>query len=242
MAQTPAPHSPSVHPELVAWERTLAELVLEWHLVRPEPPAAFSLADAERQLGQLRREQDGLLEQGRWLRGPRTALQVLGLQHDELTLSRCLAWLLRPEGHHRAGDFVLRRVSSLAGLPADVAISGVFVRLEDRRATMEPEEGDPLTTVADIVVYADTFTLVVESKVFAIEQPRQLDRLRRAWGLDRQPAFLLVTPEGYVQESSGRGGEWHQTTWSQIGGTLRSDLPLDATAEAHAIVNSLLEV
>lgn len=226
----------------VGWSQTLESLLEEWQAVRSVAPPEFVLPEAERCFAEMCRERADLLDAGRWRAGPWTALQVLGLQHDERTLSRCLAWLLRPDGHHAAGDRLLRRTAALAGLALDGGPAAAVVRVEERRMTSAPRSLEPRTTIADIVVYAEDFTLVVESKVLPAEQPGQLRRLRSTWRRDRQPAFLLVTRTEHEQRSHGEGERWPAVTWQQLGRALAQELPPQAAAEARVIISSFSEV
>ena len=49
---------------------------------------------------------------------------------------------------------------------------------------------------ADLVVWGEDFTLVIENKVDATEQPRQCDDLYANFKNEKAPTFLFLTPDG----------------------------------------------
>ena len=59
---------------------------------------------------------------------------------------------------------------------------------------------------ADLVVWGRNFTLVIENKVDALEQPSQCDDLFENFKNEKKPLFLFLTPEetiyGHSRSSS----------------------------------------
>jgi hypothetical protein len=221
------------------WQSDLDELANEWAPLRPPPPPRWSQAEAEQRLLALRAEQQRLIAGGAWLGGPYTVLEILGLAADELSVSRLLAWLLRPDGRHGLHDMPLRHVLALAGAPATGELDPVRIQLEEPRETVDPDPLDPLVTRADVVVYTRHATLVVESKVYAPEQRHQLDRLKRTWHDSVAPAFLFVTRTPTVQLTSAGEGAWHAVTWSDLAAGLLAACPPGTGVEALAVLNNL---
>jgi hypothetical protein len=98
-----------------------------------------------------------------------------------------IAWLLDPYGRHGLGSSVLRRLLSLT-FPE--VLEQTFHVLAVER---EVARGD---TRADIVVWASTFTLVLENKVDAAEGIRQCDRLYERFSEETGPLFVFLSPSG----------------------------------------------
>ncbi len=161
----------------------------------------------ERRFASARERQAELVSAGTWRGGPRTLLGALNLQDRELILTAGLAWLLRPDGHHGLGDSFL--VALVARLDMDdvVTTDAVQVRLEETRRD----------TRADLVVYSNTWTLLVEAKVFAVEQPEQLDRLHALWADDPDVRFVFLTSGSRVPYTNVKSHDrWTLLTWSDV--------------------------
>lgn len=157
-------------------------------------------------LGTLAREQHELVAAGTWRGGPPTLMAALGLQYRELAVTAGLGWLLRPDGQHRIGARVLDGVLARLGLAAS-ALGSVRVVLEEQREQ----------TRADLVVYGTDFTVVVEAKVFAMEQPEQLERLEAHWAHEPGPVFVFLT-RGHRVPTTARpdGAHWHGLSWADV--------------------------
>lgn len=161
----------------------------------------------------MRAVQEQLVNRGAWRGGPRTLLAAIGVQYLELPLTTGLAWLLRPDGHHGLGSSLV--VSLLDHLcpeaPRTVDASQVRIVREETRAD---ERGE---TRADLVVYGTDWTLVVEAKTFAVEQPEQLDRLYRLWADEPDPQFVFLTRGNRDQKTAEvSAGRWTPLTWEQV--------------------------
>jgi hypothetical protein len=149
-------------------------------------------------------EMADLRSAGRWLGGPRTLLQALGLHHDELRLTAGLAWLLDPEGHHRLGDRVLR---------------GFLQRLDVQVPRLHPvriarEEARNVTR-ADLIVRLPGATVLVEAKVWAGEQLTQCTRLAQEWA-DESPVLVFLTRTGKPPETAGPDSSWQCLRWADV--------------------------
>ena len=223
-----------------SWDQRLGVLAAEWARLRPPPAPPWSFDDAEQRMSAMLAERQDIVRAGHWLGGPATVLEALGLARDELSASRLLGWLLRPDGRHRLHEAPLRHLLALAGADgAHSPLDPVRVVLEESRETVGPVDGDPPVTRADLVVYARRCTLVVEAKVYAPEQRNQLDRLKRTWRDSPAPAFLFITRRSTVQLSSTVEGPWPAITWRELAEGLAPACPPDAPAEVTAVLNSL---
>lgn len=162
----------------------------------------------EARIRTMRARRDELVAAGLWRGGPRTLLAATGAAYQEQTLTAGLAWLLRPDGHHGLGFAVLDRLVRELGITRAATVrGGVRVETEDQRAE----------TKADLVVYGDDWTIVVEAKTFAAEQPEQLDRLHRRWRHDPAPRFVFLT-RGARRPRTAResAGLWRPLTWREV--------------------------
>ncbi len=185
---------------------------------------------------EMQEAQRRLADQGLWLGGDRNLLQVLGLTRDELAHTRLLAWLLRPDGHHRAGRAALFALGAAADVPESLLMGEVRVVLEEERKTVDRQEGEPTTTRADLVARTPRATLLVEAKVDALEQPAQLDRLRRTWAGEPDLHVLLVARSSHQQVTSNDGGRWPATSWAKLAEAVAQQVPSPRTAELEAVL------
>lgn len=176
--------------------------------VEQERQATSALVERwEASAATLAKEEAALTAGGRWRGGPRTLMAALRLQYRELPLTAGLAWLLRPDGHHGLGTLALDALLRHLGLPACEAPNRVRVALEDHRED----------TRADLVVYGSDFTIVVEAKIFALEQPRQLERLESLWEHDPGATFIFLTRGERPPTTARAGGaQWHALTWTDV--------------------------
>lgn len=116
----------------------------------------------------LRQERDRLRGEGRWVGGPADLMSVLGVARSELRHSAALAWLLNPAGQHRLVPAFLEAILEHCFGPGDHGpLASTRTDCEVRRPQC----------IADIVVWAESFTLVIENKVDAAEGHRQCQRI-----------------------------------------------------------------
>ena len=150
----------------------------------------------ERALARMRSVEQGLRSEGRWTRGPADLLSVLGRRHRETYHSKAIAWLLDPLAPHGLGDRFLQAFLGLIGEGRGVKLDLVRVATEVFRRV------DTGTCRADVVVWTEAFTLIVENKVYAAEQvyakgkEHQCDRLHTAFGEEPNPLFVFLTLGG----------------------------------------------
>ena len=145
------------------------------------------LADWNDAMSEMRRQHDRLVSEGQWVTGPADFLDIIGLARDENTHSRMLKWLMTPMARHGLGCGLVRRlVEHCLGesVPAPIAVERVvFSHWRNDRE-------------ADLVAWGHNFTLIIENKVDAAEQPDQCDDLYENYKAEFAPLFLFLTPDG----------------------------------------------
>lgn len=178
-----------------------------------------------------------LIEEGRWLSGPRDLMSILGETDLELPHSAVVAWLLDPTGRHGLGTALLRRILR-AGWPEDPApeLAGAIVRRE------VPRDDGVRPTRADIVVWMDRTILVIENKVWAPEDPGQCEALHRTWVSEADDVrFLLLSRDGhlpYTAESPEARTAWRATSYRHVAGILDE---LMVPTAAHTATMAVLQ-
>jgi hypothetical protein len=187
----------------------------------------------------LRRLEEQLVAAGQWAAGPATMFAALGLTGQELANCRFLGWLLDPLAPHGLGTRLLQRLlthlNNLIGedrLPTASTTARTTVVLEDARTG----------TRADLVLYGVGWTVVIEAKLGASEQPEQGMRLAREWP---DATYVFLTRRGRPMETAG-DHDWTATTWTAIRQLVADTLheasppPTDATATARSAVRDYL--
>lgn len=124
---------------------------------------------------------------GAWVHGPADFFGILGRNRDELSHSAMLAWLLDPDGRHGLGRALLDRV--IADCFPDLDAASIRIRSVET----EVQRGE---TRADIVIWGDTATIIIEVKIDAGEGIRQCDRLYERFSDEPGVRFLFLTPSG----------------------------------------------
>jgi hypothetical protein len=130
----------------------------------------FDLGSEQARVDVLRQLESQLVAEGRWAAGPFTMFEVLGLTRHELANCRMLGWLLDPLAPHGLGTRSLQRflahLNELAGedrLPTEATVARTTIVREEARSS----------TRADLILYGVGWTVVIEAKVGAGEQPEQ---------------------------------------------------------------------
>ena len=123
--------------------------------------------------------------------------KVLGLSSKELIHSRFIAFLLNPKSDHGCGDFFLNKFIELlnkkdANLGAD-----------NQWESIKREKGSRNGRV-DIFIKNKTSErhIVIENKIYAIDQPRQMKRYRDA---NREAILVYLTLDGRKASSRSIG-------------------------------------
>jgi hypothetical protein len=225
----------------------LSEVKAEWlALIRPTAP------DSER-FGALKQEADEIIRSGRWVSGPDDLMSVLGRQRDELMHSRVIAWLLTPTGKHGLGarflDALIQHVWPEEG-PLTTAL--VTVATETTRSAAD-ESGESREARADIVIYADTVTIVIENKVDAGEGIDQCERLYWSWAdQPTETRWLFLSPTGrepVTVVSAQAKAAWKAISYGALHAVLEKVLSSVVTANdksgratAHAYLSTLTKL
>ncbi len=137
----------------------------------------------------LRAEQEGLLDQGRWVSGPASLLSVIGQSRRETYHCRVLAWLMDPTGRHGLGIHFLELFLRECFPDEEFDSKG----LGKATVVCEVPRG---RSRADIVVSLPGSTVVIEAKTDAEERPRQCDDLYADFGEEMDPHFVFLSPRG----------------------------------------------
>lgn len=167
-----------------------------------ESPTPDPLAEWRAALAVMQAHAEQLREQGTWRTGPAGVLDIVGRAATEATHSRILAWLLAPDQQHGLGPAFLRallqwiQAQQSHPLPA---VNWDSVRVETEVARIEAR--------ADIVLWSDQLSIIIENKVYASEGPAQCARLARAFSSVRAPIFLFVTVQGEPPRTEGEAPE-----------------------------------
>jgi hypothetical protein len=176
------------------------------------------------------------------LRSPMEALErsgafadpwvAAGLKRDEVKNALALRWFLDPKGNHGCDAGLLRYVLQRAGLePSDQDAAGRWARC---RVSVEECLSGDRTSRVDIQIDDPAFFVVVEVKIDAPEQPRQLERYcdlaaARA-GSGRPWAVVFLTTSGRAPSTGGtRSVEIVSISWKDLAAGLRRavrDAPL----------------
>ena len=145
------------------------------------------LSDWRGAIHRMQSQHDRLVASGRWVTGPSDFLGIISLARHENTHSRVLKWLLTPTARHGLGCSLAGRfVEHCVGKPPGKPLAVKEVTFSEWRHGRE----------ADLVVRGDGFTLIIENKVDAGEQPRQADDLYANFKSEPAPLFLFLTPDG----------------------------------------------
>ena len=171
---------------LADWHSTIRSMEHEWCEIAARRTKTL-LGEWHEAMAAMRCQQERLVSDGLWLTGPSDFLSIVGRARHENTHSRMLAWLLTPTARHGLGSGLFRRfVEHCTGetVPAQLAV---------RRVAFSEWRND---READLVAWGRNFTLVIENKVDASEQPSQCDDLLENFKNEKRPLFLFLTPDG----------------------------------------------
>ena len=172
--------------QVLSWEVNIRAMEREWSEMAARRTKTL-LAEWQEAMTELRCQHDRLVSDGVWLTGPSDFLDIVGLARHENTHSRMLAWLLRPTARHGLGSALVERlVEYCTGKPRSGPLAVRKVVFSEWRNDRE----------ADLVVWGRNFTLVIENKVDASEQPSQCDDLFENFKHEEAPLFLFLTPDG----------------------------------------------
>ena len=196
------------------------------------------LAEWHEAVAAMRCQQDRLVSDGLWLTGPSDFLDIVGLARHENTHSRMLAWLLMPTARHGLGwGLIGRLVDHCTGETASPPLAVRRVAFSEWRNERE----------ADLVVWGRNFTLVIENKVDASEQPGQCDDLFENFKNEVEPLFLFLTPDGrkpHTATTPRSQRAFRTLSWPEVRAMLETALnelrPKPGVAPALEVVRNYL--
>ena len=151
-----------------------------------------------------------------------------------------LAWLLTPTGRHGLRNLLVARFVNHydsqhgnAYQPQARPIVRTVSRFSRGRDNRE----------ADVVVWGEGFTLVIEMKVDAGEQEKQCDDLYENFKAEPGPRFLFLTRTGYKPETATTPDAkryWKTISWPQVRCLIEDALndPVSKQGGAVAIVKN----
>jgi hypothetical protein len=176
------------------------------------------VADWRDAMSAMRRRHDRLVADGLWVGGPSDFLGIIDQARAENTHSRMLAWLLNPTRRHGLGFGLVRRLlEHCSGEPVPAAPAVRTVKFFEWRHDRE----------ADLVVWGEDFTLIIENKVDADEQPDQCDDLYENFKNESAPLFLFLTPDGRAPctaTTPGAKRAFRTVSWPEVGAMIDASL------------------
>lgn len=172
--------------QILQSEEQFREMEREWTAIGRRDLARL-MAAWQARMAATAVEYEGLVTKGLWVSGPADFLGIIQRQRDELAHSRLLAWLLTPTARHGLGSALLSRL--LEHCRESPTLAPPLVRAVTCEYTRN-------TRRADIIVWGDDFTLVIENKVDADEQPAQCDDLYANFKNEPGSIFVFLTPHG----------------------------------------------
>lgn len=192
------------------WEADLTRLEVEWSSYADPPEVSAGVPSTwAAEIASMAADQQRLELAGAWLSGPRDLLSIVGLQRWERAHSAALRWLLDPAGGHGLGARLLDRLLGRLGLaPSDPS--------QPVRVTIEEDGG---TALVDVLVRSESWTLVIEVKIDAVEQRQQAYRLWNDWHGHPMARFVYLTPSGRpttTHESDECQAAWWTVRWRDV--------------------------
>ena len=230
--------------QMCRWEEAFRVMECEWKKIHQQKMASDMIRWEER-FAKMNDEYQRLVSCGQWVSGPSDFLSIIGRQEDERTHSRMLAWLLTPTGRHGLRNLVLMRLLQHYDSKRGDA--------EAMQAQSISRAADCLYNVecscwrnnreADIVVWAEDFTLVIEMKVNAGEQEKQCDDLYENFKAEPGRRFLFLTRDGEKPETATTPDaqrEWETISWPKVRCMIEGALndPVSKKASALSIVEN----
>ncbi len=219
------------------WEARFHAMEREWGEVSMHRTRVL-MAAWRGAMSEMRRQHDRLVSDGRWVTGPSDFLAIVAQARAENTHSRMLQWLLKPTGRHGLGSGLVRRLMEhCTREPAPASLAVRDVAFSQWRNDRE----------ADLVVWGEDFTLVIENKVDATEQPRQCDDLYANFKNEKAPQFLFLTPDGCKPSTATTPGArraFKTLSWPEVRTMIETALnesrPPSAGAVAVDVVGNYL--
>ncbi|MDC9616091.1 PD-(D/E)XK nuclease family protein [Xenorhabdus khoisanae] len=153
--------------------------------------------------------------------------EVAGLKRKEMRNTAVLAWLLDPRGTHGFGELPLKALLQIIHTSKKEIFPVVFDR--HCRVQIETSPCGDSTNRVDIEIDADNFFLLIEVKIDATEQDKQIERYcldaekragKRPW------AVVFLTPHGKKSLTSGSNNNHYISclSWHHLATSLESTM------------------
>ena len=213
-------------------ESQLSVLATEWREVQQR-----EIDNWERHLKSAKSEYLHLREEGRWVGGPTDYLSVIHRSRSELDHSALIGWLFDPCMHHGLGPVFLQSfLKQCFGREFTGLLHNARVELEVTRDDCR----------VDIVVWGETFTLIVENKVDAPEAAGQCDAYYKLFSDEPNARFVFLTPTGGepMSASGDAAGAFQPLSYAKVAEALEDSLSQTADASpgrGREIAESYLE-
>ena len=219
------------------WETHFPAMKREWREISTRRTRELT-ADWRDAMSAMRRRHESLVADGLWMGGPSDFLGIIDQERAENTHSRMLAWLLNPTHRHGLGFGLVRRLlEHCSGEPVPAAPAVRTVKFFEWRHGRE----------ADLVVWGEDFTLIIENKVDADEQDDQCDDLYLNFEKEIAPLFLFLTPDGRTPRTATTPcaqRAFRTVSWPEIGAMIEAALnearPVPEAADAVDVVENYL--
>lgn len=220
-----------------SWKAHIRAMDAQWEAISERQSRAL-LTGWNEAMSEMRQQHDRLIADGLWVSGPSDFLDIIGLARDENTHSRMLEWLLTPTARHGLGCGLVRRlIQRCTGEPALGPVAVRKVAFSYWRNGRE----------ADLVVWGRNFTLIIENKVDASEQPDQCHDLYENFKHEIAPLFLFLTPHGgspFTAITPEAQRAFTSLSWPEVRAMLEAALnesrPATAVADALDVVRNYL--
>ena len=213
-----------------SWQAHVRAMAQQWSEIYARRTGGL-VAAWQGTMSEMRRQHHDLVAGGLWLTGPSDFLAIVDLARHENTHSRVLEWLLTPTARHGLGCGLVRRlVTHCTGKPAPAPLAVTNVKFSQWRNDRE----------ADLVVWGEEFTLVIENKVDADEQPRQCEDLYENFRSEIAPLFLFLTPGGREPRTATTPAAqraFNTISWRELRAMIETTLgePRPATGATDAV-------
>ena len=225
---------PSTTTRVPSWKARMCAMEREWKEITVRRTMTL-LDEWCGAMTKMRGQHDRLVSDGLWLTGPSDFLEIVGLARHENTHSRMLEWLLTPTARHGLGcGLVERLVKHCAGELVSAPLAVRRVAFSVWRNNRE----------ADLVVWGRNFTLVIENKVDASEQPSQCDDLYENFKYEPAPLFVFLTPDGrkpHTATTRCSQRAFNSLSWPEVRGMLEEALNKSRSAAEVASATDVVK-
>lgn len=163
--------------------------------------------------------------------------RVIALGRNEVNVVKILSWLLNPYGSHGYGPALQQGL--LAYVNRHLPFFPVAAQKRCQVRTEINLNGECENRV-DIEMDSDDFYLIIEAKIDALEQPRQVERYcdrarQRAWQLGCPWAVVYLTPRG--KKPSHEEENLICLSWNQLSRILRESMKQHAKHRTTDLTN-----